>query len=69
MHGIEPLGGVAAQLHLVGDAAGGLLGGLARHFVLARRGIDPLDQLEQCVLDFTDFGELRFGPGKLFGHL
>ena len=29
MHGIEPLGGVAAQLDFVGDAAGGFLGGLA----------------------------------------
>ena len=69
MHGIEPFGGVAAQLHLFGDAAGGLLGGLARHFVLTRRGIHPLDQLEQGALDFADLGELRLGAGKLLGHL
>ncbi len=69
MHGIEPLGGVAAQLDFVGDAAGGFLGGLARYLVRARRCIHPLDQLQQRAFDFADLGELRLGPAKLLGHI
>ena len=69
MHGIEALGGTGAQLRFVGEEASGLLRGLARDLVGARRGIDPFDQLVQRAFNLADLGKLRFGAAKLLRHI